>query len=329
MTLTIVDTGRAIRAVPELGERIRNVGHRLIEPPDPLTTEDEVLQWTEAADAVIAGGREPFNAHVLQAARRLRVISRAGVGFDRIDVPRATALGISVAVTPGTLEESVADMALLLLLAAARQVVPMNAGVHGGRWDRMAGLELYGKCLGILGLGRIGRAVSRRAQSFGMRIVAYDPNPDSAWAADNHIRLVDDWPKVLAEADVVSLHLPLTPGLVGFVNRDFLRRMRPGSILVNTARGPLVDEDALAEALTTGHLRAAALDVLATEPVTAHNPLRDLPNVILTPHVASFTVEAWRRVVTRAVDNALAVLADRLPDALVDPAVWERRRGGA
>jgi phosphoglycerate dehydrogenase-like enzyme len=133
----------------------------------------------------------------------------------------------------------------------------------------------------------------------------------------------------LAEADAVSLHLPLASELVGFVNREFLRRMRPGSILVNTARGPLVDEDALAEALTTGHVRAAALDVLATEPVTAHNPLRDLPNVILTPHVASFTVEAWRRVVTRAVDNALAVLADRLPNALVDPAVWERRRGRA
>lgn len=324
----IVDLSLAVGSVEGLGERIRNAGHELVVPEAAPDSEAEVGRWLADADAAIAGAREPYSAATLAYAPRLRVISRVGVGYDNVDVAAATARGVVLALTPGTIEESVADLALALLLACARSLPAMNAGVHAGQWPRILGMELDGKCLGILGLGRIGRAVARRAQAFGMRVVAYDPVADAAYAQAHGITLLPGTDAVLAEADVVSLHLPMQPHLHGFVGRDFLARMRPGSILINTARGPLVDEAALAEALRSGHLRAAGLDVLAQEPIGADNPLKGLPNVVLTPHVASYTAEAWTRMVTRAVDNALAVLAGERPAGLLNPEALDRPPGG-
>jgi phosphoglycerate dehydrogenase-like enzyme len=315
-----------VSGVEGLAERIGRAGHQLVVPEAAPTSEAEVAHWLVEADAAIAGAREPYNAATLAQAKRLRVISRVGVGYDNVDVEAATQRGVALALTPGTIEESVADLALALLLACARGLPAMNAGVHAGPWPRILGMELDGKCLGILGLGRIGRAVARRAQAFGMRVVAYDPAADAAYAAAHAITLLPSTEAVLAEADVVSLHLPMQPHLRGFVGREFLARMRPGSILINTARGPLVDEAALAEALRSGHLRAAGLDVLAQEPVAADNPLRGLSNVVLTPHVASYTHEAWTRMVTRAVDNALAVLAGGRPPGLLNPEALDRGR---
>jgi D-3-phosphoglycerate dehydrogenase len=324
----IVDLALAVESVEGLVERIRHAGHELAVPEAAPVSEADVARWLADADAVIAGAREPYNAATLKGAPRLRVISRVGVGYDNVDVGEATARGVALALTPGTIEESVADLAFALLLACARNLPVMNAGVHDGRWPRVMGLELDGKCLGILGLGRIGRAVARRAQAFGMRVVAYDPVADAAYAEAHGITLAASTDAVLAEADIVSLHLPMQPELRGFVGREFLAKMRPGSILINTARGPLVDEEALAEALRSGHLRAAGLDVLAREPIAPDNPLKGLPNVVLTPHIASYTTEAWTRMVTRAVDNALAVLAGERPTGLLNPEALDRPRSG-
>lgn len=321
---TVVDASRALDPMPALQARIREAGHRLLTPSRAAVRESDVQAYIGDADAIIAGAREPYHAGVLAAATRLKVIARTGVGYDRIDVAAATERGVVVATTPGTLERSVADHALLLMLAAARNLIPMDRAVHAGNWDRMSGIELDGKVLGILGLGRIGREVAARAAAFGLRILACDPAADRDYADRHGITLAPTWMEVVAQADIVSLHVPLLPELERFVSRDFLRRMKAGSILVNTARGALVDEEALSDALASGHLKAAALDVLNVEPIDSANRLRALPNVILTPHVSSFTNEAWLRIVARAVDNVLDVLAGRLPEGAVNPEVRAR-----
>ncbi len=321
---TVVDASSALRTMPALAARITAAGHRLLWPETPPRSAKDVREYINDADAVIAGGREPYGPDVLAAATRLRVIARTGVGYDQIDVPAASARGIYVATTPGTLEGSVADHTLLLILAAARRLLPMDASVRQGAWERMSGWELAGKRLGILGFGRIGREVARRAVPFGLAVSAYDPVPDRDAARRLQVTLAATWMEVTASADIVSLHLPLLPELERFVSRDFLRRMKPGSILINTARGALVDEAALYDALLAGHLRAAALDVLAVEPAGREHPLLRLPNVILTPHVASFTDEAWLRVVAMAVDNALAALDGRIPAGALNPSARAR-----
>ncbi len=315
--------------MPALAARITAAGHRLVWPDRPPRSAQDVFEYIKDADAVIAGGREPYGAEVLAAASRLRVLARTGVGYDQIDLAAASARGIYVATTPGTLEGSVADHTLLLILAAVRRLLPMDHAVHEGGWERLSGWELAGRRLGILGFGRIGREVARRAVPFGLRVLAYDPEPDREAAQNLQVSLAATWMEVAASADIVSLHLPLLPELDRFVGRDFLRRMKPGSILINTARGALVDEAALYDTLASGHLRAAALDVLAVEPVGPAHPLLGLPNVILTPHVASFTDEAWLRVVAMAVDNALEALAGRVPVGALNPDVRRSGGGGA
>lgn len=321
----IVDMSGVVARDPALAEMIARAGHRVWTDSDPLAA-DPLRRRVEEADAVIAGAREAYDAPLLDRARRLRVISRTGVGFDRIDIDAATRRGIVVTITPGALEDSVADHTLLLLLAVARHLRALDSGTRAGLWMRVMGRELHGKRLGILGLGRIGRAVAHRAQAFGMAVWAYDPVPDPAYADRHDIRLVEDWPTLVAAVDVVSLHLPLTPATRRLVDADFLARMRPGSLLINTARGGLVDQDALAEALASGHLAGAGLDVFDPEPVTEDHPLlARLPadaNVVLTPHVASYTTEASSAIARQAVHNALMVLSGQQVDGIVNPLAW-------
>jgi len=322
----VVDMAGVVARDPALEAAIVAAGHRVWTDADPLAA-DPLRRRVEEADAVIAGAREAYDAELLARAKRLRVISRTGVGYDRIDVDAATRRGIVVTITPGALEESVADHTLLLLLAVARRLRELDAGTRAGRWTRVMGRELQGKRLGILGLGRIGRAVARRAQAFGMAVWAYDPVPDPAYARQHNIRLVDDWPTLVETVDVVSLHLPLTPSTRRLVDADFLARMRPGSLFINTARGGLVDQDALVEALAGGHLGGAGLDVFDPEPVSeAHPLLARLPadaNVVLTPHVASYTAEASAAIARQAVNNALMVLSRQHVDGIVNPAAWD------
>jgi phosphoglycerate dehydrogenase-like enzyme len=273
-------------------EILTAAGFRSIDPPgDHTLTESELHAALPEADAFIAGG-ERVTADLIARAPRLRVIARTGVGYDAVDVDAATARAIPVVITPGTNQESVAEQGFALLLALTRSVVQNDNTIRAGGWDRTLVQPLRGKTLGLVGLGRIGRAMATRALAFGMRVVAFDPlAADADFEARHGIRRLglDD---LLATADVVSLHTPLTPETRGLINRTTLARMRPGSYLINTARGGLVDESDLAESLASGHLAGAGLDVLNAEPPEPGNPLLRLPNVVFSAHIGGIDVKS-------------------------------------
>ena len=263
-------------------------------------------------DAIIAGD-EPLDRALLEkAVPRLRVISRWGVGIDNVDLEAARELGIEVRNTPAVFANEVADVAIGYMLMLARHLHEIDAGVRGGSWPKPQGVSMAGRTLGVIGLGAIGRAVARRGLAMEMTVVGIDPTPAAEAAAVEmgcHLVGLDE---VFEQADVVSLNLPMSPSNRHLVNAERLGRMKPGSFLVNTARGPLVDEEALLAALRSGRIAGAALDVFEEEPLPATSPLRELPNVILGSHNASNTAEAVSRVNRMAIDNALAVLAEAL-----------------
>jgi len=248
------------------------------------------------ADALIVRSAVQADAALLEHAHKLRVIGRAGVGVDNVDLEAATRLGIAVMNTPGANAVAVAEHTMTMALAMARHLCRADALMHAGKWEKksLQGTELRGKTLGIVGLGRIGMEVSRRARAFGMKLVAHDPfvSPEVARQAEIELTTLE---KVLAAADYVTLHLALTPQSAGLINAETLRKMKKGARLINCARGELVDEAALAAALRDGHLAAAALDVFTEEP-PKNSPLLTAPNVILTPHIGGSTHEAQEAV---------------------------------
>jgi phosphoglycerate dehydrogenase-like enzyme len=273
-------------------EILTAAGFRCIDPPGEHTlSEPEVRAALPETDAFIAGG-ELVTAELIALAPKLRVIARTGVGYDAVDVAAATARKIPVLVTPGTNQESVAEQAFALLLALTRNIVNNCVSIRAGGWDRTMVQPVRSKTLGLVGLGRIGRAMATRGLALGMRVVAFDPiagDPDFE-ARHGIQRLSLD--ELLATADVVSLHVPLTSETRGMINRATLARMRPGSYLINTARGGLVVESDLAESLASGHLAGAGLDVLNAEPPEPGNPLVGLPNVVLSPHMGGLDVKS-------------------------------------
>lgn len=314
----VLSTSRALNARPELVGELRDAGHAVELVDRPGIGEAEMAELARDRHALIVGV-EPVTERVLEAAGDLRIVARPGVGYDQVDVATATRRGVAVTITPGANTESVADHTLALILACARRVTELDAAVHAGEWPRSVGLELRGRVLGILGIGAIGRAVALRAQAFGMRVVAYDPAPDPAYAAAHGVELVG-LDELLGRADIVSLHAPHTPDTDGLVDQSLLERMRPHAILVNTARGGLVDEQAVADALAAGRLGAVGLDVLASEPPTA-SPLLHSERAVLTPHVAAYTGAALERMAGMAVAAVLDALAGRTPHGLVNPEV--------
>ena len=250
---------------------------------DHQMVEDELLAALDGVDAALAGS-EPYTARVIAARPKLRVIARVGVGYDAVDVAAATAHGIAVATTPGTNHDSVAEHTFALLLGLSRDLVPQHLGVKSGGWPRRSTLPLRGAALGIAGLGRIGKAVALRGETFGMKLLAYDPYADHAFAAAHGITLMP-FDRLLAESDFLSLHLPVTAETHHLINRQTLKQMKPTAFLVNTARGALVNEADLLEALRGGRLAGAGLDVFEQEP-PGKSPLFELDNVLLTPHGA-------------------------------------------
>jgi D-3-phosphoglycerate dehydrogenase / 2-oxoglutarate reductase len=273
---------------------------------EPALTESQLRAVLPEADAFIAGG-ERFTAEILALAPRLRVIARTGVGYDTIDIPAATAHKIPVTITPGTNQGSVAEQTFSLMLALTRNVVNNCQTIRAGGWDRTLVQPLRGKTLGLVGLGRIGRAVATRALAFEMPVVAHDPIPanDDFEARHNIRRLSLD--ELLAAADVVSLHSPLTEETRGLINRARLAKMRPGSYLINTARGGLVVESDLAESLASGHLAGAGLDVLNSEPPEPGNPLLPLPNVVFSPHMGGIDVKSMADMATLAAECVVSL----------------------
>ena len=249
-----------------------------------------------SADALIVRSVVQVNAELLEHARKLRVIGRAGVGVDNIDLDAATRKGIAVMNTPGANAVAVAEHTLGMMLAMARHLCRADALMHAGKWEKksLQGTELRGKTLGVVGLGRIGMEVARRARTFGMEIVAHDPFVSSVVAKEHGIRMAK-LDELYAVADYLTLHVGLTPQTVGMINTDSLKKMKAGVRVVNCARGELVDETALAHALKHGHVKAAALDVFAEEPLK-NSPLAAMDNVILTPHIGGSTHEAQEAV---------------------------------
>src|SRR5438309_4061984 len=255
------------------------------------------------ADALVVRSATRVTDELLSHARRLRVIGRAGVGVDNIDLDAATRRGILVMNTPGGNAPSVAEHALALMLSMARSIPQLNASMHAGKWEKSgaAGAELRGKTLGLIGLGRVGAEVARRARALEMRVLAYDPYVSAERAAEWGAELVP-LAELLPQSDYVSLHTALSPATERMINAETLKQMKSGARLVNAARGELVDEAALAEALRAKHLAGAALDVFAVEP-PRNSPLLQMPNVIATPHVGGSTAEAQEEVGVRSEEH--------------------------
>lgn len=267
------------------------------------------------ADGLIVRGT-PVDEALLEHAQRLRVVCRHGVGYDLVDVPALTGRGIALMITPEANAASVAEHALMLMLSLARNVVPVSAAVRRGEW-RVRGqsgtFELGGRSVLVIGFGRIGTRVARLCAAFGMRVMVYDPYMPAGTIRGAGYEAVVERDAGLAQADFVTVHIPANDATRGLVNATFLSRMKRGAVLVNTARGTLVDEAALEAALRSGHLAAAGVDVLRVEPMKEPVSMLALDNLIVTPHVAASTAEGLRRMAWDSAGNVLDFLAGR-PD---------------
>jgi D-3-phosphoglycerate dehydrogenase len=278
---------------------------------------DDLLSAIVDADAVLVRSATKVDAEVLGAAKALKVVARAGVGLDNVDVKTATQCGVMVVNAPTSNIVSAAELAIGLLLAAARNIAPASASLRAGEWKRSAfsGIELFEKTLGIVGFGKIGVLVAQRLSAFGMQVIAYDPFVQAGRAAQLGVRLVP-LDELMAEADFITVHLPKTPETAGLIDAEALARCKPTAVIVNAARGGIVDEGALYDALHAGRLAAAGLDVFTKEPCI-DSPLFALDNVVATPHLGASTEEAQEKAgISVAHSVRLALSGELVPDAV-------------
>jgi phosphoglycerate dehydrogenase-like enzyme len=293
------------KAYPEHLKRLEEAGCEIIPNQIGRAYRAAELRTALAGVDAIVTGTDELTAEVILSADGLKLIAKHGVGLDSIDLGAARTKGVVVAATFGAVHDSVADLTMALLLAVARGIVPVHLSTRSGQWKGFVGMELRGKILGIVGLGRIGKEVALRAKGFGMEVVACDPYPDSAFAAEHRITFLS-LADLLTQADVVSLHAGLASAEHPLLGSTELRAMKTGAILINTGRGYLVDEQALVDALRDGKIRGAGLDVFADEP-PVESPLLFLENVVLTPHMAGDTRDARRRLGEITVENIVRV----------------------
>jgi glyoxylate reductase len=294
-------------------------GHDVVERDDDVPfTHDELVAVAADADAIVCLLTDRIDAEVLRAgAGRLRVVANVAVGYDNVDVATAASLDVAVCNTPGVLDETTADLAFLLVLSASRLASTAESDLRSGRWpgwgiNQYLGRDVHGATLGLVGYGRIGRAVARRASGFGMQVLHHTRH-DTGEAG--YVASLD---RLLAESDAVSLHVPLTDATRHLIGAGELARMRPGAVLVNTARGPVVDEEALAVALEEGRIFAAGLDVYEREP-EVHPRLLAAPRTVLLPHIGSASLATRTRMAQVAAKGAASVLAGERPPNLVTP----------
>ncbi len=275
-------------------------------------TPDELIAIIPDYDALIIRSGTKVTAEVIRAAANLKVIARAGVGVDNIDIEAATEAGIIVANAPTGNVAAAAEHAIALMFALARNVAEAHRSMRAGQWNRKAfmGVEIRNKTLGLVGLGRVAGHVCRRAVGLGMSVLAYDPYVSQEYAQNMGAELVS-LDELLARSDFISLHLPLNEGTRGLINADTLAKVKPGARIINTSRGGVIDEDALLAALDSGQLAGAALDVFTQEPLPADSPLRSHPRVVLTPHIGGSTTEAQFQVALDAAQQVIDVLHDR------------------
>src|SRR5438105_9452187 len=275
-------------------------------------TEPELVALIPEFSAIIIRSETKVSSKILNAGTKLRVVGRAGVGVDNVDVEAATRRGIVVLNAPGGNTVSTAEHAFSLLLSVARRIPQADASVRGKNWDRknFEGVELYNKTLGVIGLGRIGSELSRRAIAFGMRVLAYDPYLSATRARSLQVELVDELDDLLTNSDFISLHTPLTAETHHIVDPARLQKTKRGVRIINCARGGLVDETALVKALQDGHVASAALDVYEVEPLPTDSPLRGAPNLVLTPHLGASTAEAQESVGIEIAHSIRAALLE-------------------
>ena len=287
-------------------------GGRLDVTFQPGLPHEELLKIIPEYSALVVRSQTKVGADVIAVAKKLKAIGRAGVGVDNVDVDAATQRGIVVMNTPGGNTVSTAEHAFSLLVSVARKIPQADASVKSGKWDRKSfqGVELNGKTLAILGMGRIGTEVAKRALAFGMRVLAYDPYLSEARARSLQVELVENLDDAIPDADFITLHMPLTDETRHMLNAERLKRTKKGVRIVNCARGGLVDENALAEQLASGHVAGAALDVFEEEPPAADSPLRGAPNIVFTPHLGASTAEAQESVGIEIAHTIRAALLD-------------------
>jgi glyoxylate reductase len=320
------------RVIPTPGiDRLkaRGYGVDVNESDTPLTAE-QLQEKAGSYDALVTLLTDRIDRDVLQSGKdRLKVVANVAVGYDNIDVPAATDNGILVTNTPGVLTETTADFAWALIMAVGRRVVEGDKFFRAGRYEgwgilMLLGEDIYGKTLGVVGFGRIGQAVAQRATGFSMNILYYDPVTEAEEAARRVSARRVDLDTLLQESDYVSVHVPLTPETRHLISTPQLQMMKSTAYLINTSRGPVVDEDALVEALRRDVIRGAALDVYENEPQPAPG-LVDLDNAVLTPHIASASRETREKMAVMAADNVIAVFEGEAPPTPVNPDVLQQQ----
>ena len=320
------------RIIPEPGLKIlrKYVDIELHESKEWPPSREELIEKVKDKDGLLCLLTDKIDAEVMDAAPNLKVVSTYSVGFDHIDVEAATKRGIYVTHTPGVLTDAVAEFTVGLLLAITRRIVEADAVVKNGKWDKpwnpffLTGPELKGKTLGIIGLGRIGRAVAKKVKGFEMKVIYYDVYRNEKVEKELGVEYVD-LETLLKTSDFVSLHVPLLKETYHMIGEKELKLMKNTAYLINTARGAVVDTDALVKALKEGWIAGAALDVFEQEPLPPDHPLTKLDNVILAPHIASATIEARQRMAELAANNLVAVLKGEMPPALVNKEVLKVR----
>jgi D-3-phosphoglycerate dehydrogenase len=322
MRTLVVTTPSAAAARGDLGQL---VGVSVVERYELAETQDEGALAGALGDAwAVIAGSERYSAAVLDALPELRAIVRWGIGSDAIDIPAATERGVAVLVTPGANSEAVADMAVALMLACVRRLPELQSAVRAGAWRPvpLAG-DLGDAAVGVVGLGSVGRAVVRRLRGFGCRVLAFEPNPDRRFCAANDVELAD-LSDLLPRVDVLTLHAPLTADTRHLLGARELALLPRHAVVVNTSRGELIDQAALVSALRAGAIAAAGLDVFEHEPLARGDPLTTLCNVILTPHVASYTRQGSRRTAAAVIGHVRELLAGRLPPGCLNPEAWDQ-----
>lgn len=324
MTLgKVLVTAKSVTGCAPALALMRDAGCEVVVRETPLPWDEAWLAEQARDVSGLIFAMEPVSAGLLEQARALKVIARPGVGYDTVDLEAATRRGVAVTVAAGANDASVADFTLGLLLMATRGLMEGAQSVASHGWRRTIGTEAWGKTLAIVGLGRIGKGVARRARGFDMRVLAVsrDAARDADFAAEHGIEFVD-LDTALRTADFVSLHAPLTSETANLIDATALARMKRGAYLVNTSRGGLVDEEALAEAVRSGNLAGAAVDVLRVQGEGSPSALIGVPGIIVTPHMATFSRESMERVAMSAARSIVSALRGERPAGLVNPQAW-------
>lgn len=305
----------------EFCKYLNNHGYEIKLYPEfnKIPNEEILIEWLKDVDVFI-GSSAPFTDRVMKTMPQCKVISRMGVGYDSIDVPAATKNGVAALITPGTGAEAVSEYAFTLMAAAARRVVELDRACrYDGVWDRMVGCAIWHKTLGIVGMGRIGKKLVQIAHGFDMKVVAYDMFHDEAFAKENNVTYYDSLDEMLKVCDFVSVHANLTDETRGMIGKKQLEGMKPTAVLVNAARGGIVNEADLYEALSNKTIAAAALDVFEQEPLPMDHPFRTLKNLIISAHNAGSSAEGKNALLEAAFKNVVAIDNGESPIGLLNP----------